>query len=170
MGVGRSLAYRKAWFRSAGGFESIAGRMSGDDDLLVNRAAESRTTGLLIPEATQVISMPETTWKAWFRQKVRHGSAGSAYKPTTLLILSGLHGVHLIFYLSLTVVLCLQTAMGWALLIYLCRAAAMGMILYSLPWKQKQGLPLASPLLDLAYLLYLVLLPVTAACIQPKWN
>jgi cellulose synthase/poly-beta-1,6-N-acetylglucosamine synthase-like glycosyltransferase len=170
MGVGRSLGYRKAWFEAAGGFKDIAHRLSGDDDLLVNRFAEAKKTGLLTALETQVISLPKTTWKAWMRQKIRHGSAGSAYKPASMLILSAIHGLHLIFYLSLIVVLCVQPAFGWALMIYLLRTAAMIAILASLPWRNKVALLVAFPLLDVAYLIYLALLAPAVALIQPKWN
>jgi hypothetical protein len=170
MAVGRSLGYRKAWFEAVGGFKDIAHRLSGDDDLLVNRHANPRKTGFLTDLVTQVISLPKTTWKAWMRQKIRHGSAGSAYKPASMLILSVIHGLHLIFYLSLIVVLCVQPAFGWALMIYLLRTAAMIAILASLPWRNKVALLVAFPLLDVAYLIYLALLAPAAALIQPKWN
>lgn len=170
MAVGRSLGYRKSWFEAVGGFKDIAHRLSGDDDLLVNRHANPRKTGFLTDLETQVISLPKTTWRDWMRQKIRHGSAGSAYKPASMLILSVIHGLHLIFYLSLIVVLCVQPAFGWALMIYLLRTAAMIAILASLPWRNKVALLVAFPLLDVAYLIYLALLAPAAALIQPKWN
>ncbi len=170
MAVGRSLGYRKSWFEAVGGFKDIAHRLSGDDDLLVNRHANPRKTGFLTDLETQVLSLPKTTWREWMRQKIRHGSAGSAYKPASILILSLIHGLHLIFYLSLIVVLCVQPAFGWALMIYLLRTAAMIAILASLPWRNKVALLVAFPLLDVAYLIYLALLAPAAALIQPKWN
>jgi biofilm PGA synthesis N-glycosyltransferase PgaC len=170
MGVGRSLGYRKSWFEAAGGFTDIAHRLSGDDDLLVNRAADPAKTGLLTALETQVVSLPKTTWRAWMQQKIRHGSAGTAYKPASILILSAFHGLHLIFYLSLIVVLCAQPAYGWALMIYLLRTAAMTLILATLPWRNKAALLVAFPLLDAAYLIYIALLAPAAAFIRPKWN
>jgi biofilm PGA synthesis N-glycosyltransferase PgaC len=170
MAVGRSLGYRKSWFEAVGGFKDIAHRLSGDDDLLVNRHANPRKTGLLFALESQVISLPKTTWRGWIRQKIRHGSAGTAYKPSSMLILSVIHGLHLIFYLSLIVVLCVQPAFGWALMIYLLRTAAMIAILATLPWRNKVALLVAFPLLDVAYLIYLALLAPAAALIQPKWN
>ncbi len=170
MGVGRSIAYRKSWFQAAGGFTDIAHRLSGDDDLLVNRAAKPATTGTLTDLDMQVLSLPKTTWNGWKSQKLRHGSAGTAYKPSSLLILSLMHGLHLIFYLSLIVVLCLQAATMWAWAIYLLRLLGMIGILGSIPWRHKAGLLIAFPLLDVLYLAYLVLILPAAAFIQPKWK
>jgi cellulose synthase/poly-beta-1,6-N-acetylglucosamine synthase-like glycosyltransferase len=170
MGVGRSLAYRKSWFQRRGGFEKTAHRLSGDDDLLVNRADGNTKIGLLADMHTQVLSQPKTTWKAWIRQKIRHGSAGSAYTSKSLLILSLIHGLHLIFYLSLVVVLCMPAFTGWAGMIYFLRTAGMMTLLASLPWKHKAALIVAFPLLDVAYLFYLLLLAPAAAFIQPKWK
>jgi cellulose synthase/poly-beta-1,6-N-acetylglucosamine synthase-like glycosyltransferase len=170
MAVGRSIGYRKAWFEAVGGFKDIAHRLSGDDDLLVNRADRATKIGFMTSLATQVISLPKTAWKDWIGQKVRHGSAGTAYKPTSLLILSLIHGLHLIFYLSLIVVLCLQSAVLWALTIYIMRTCLMVALIGFIPNRGKVGLMLAFPLLDLMYMVYLMLLLPAAACIQPKWK
>ncbi len=170
MAVGRSIGYRKAWFEAVGGFKDIAHRLSGDDDLLVNRATRATNIGRLTRLETQVISLPKTTWQGWIGQKVRHGSAGTAYKPSSLLILSLIHGLHLIFYLSLIVVLCLQSAVLWALAIYLVRTCLMVALIGFIPNRGKVGLMLAFPLLDLMYMVYLMLLLPAAACIQPKWK
>lgn len=171
MGVGRSLGYRRKWFESAGGFTGIAHRVSGDDDLLVNRAARSGRVGVLTGIDHQVMSLPKRSWGDWLRQKARHGSAGSAYRLQSLLILSGIHGLHLFFYLSLiVVVLCVPAVSGWALLVYLLRTSALMGILAAVPWKFKKLPWLAFPVLDLAYLLYLILLPLAALRKQPNWN
>lgn len=171
MGVGRSMGYRKAWFQAVGGFDQIAHSVSGDDDLLVNHASRSVMTGLLTAWEAQVVSQPKRTWGEWLRQKRRHSTAATGYKPASLLILLAIHGLQLIFYLSLIlVVLCVPAVTGWALMIYLLRATAMMAILAMLPWRHKTALWLAFPLLDVAYLIYLVLLPFAAARKQPKWK
>jgi hypothetical protein len=136
----------------------------------VNRATAADKIGFAIGLDYQVLSLPQTTWRAWRMQKIRHGSAGTAYKPSSLLILSAIHGLHLIFYLSLIVVLCLQIAVPWAWAIYLLRCCAMVGLLSSIPWQDKSKLLLAFPLLDLLYLSYIVLLLPAAAFIQPKWK
>ncbi|MFN8398305.1 MAG: glycosyltransferase [Bacteroidia bacterium] len=171
MGVGRSLAYRRKWFESAGGFAGIAGRVSGDDDLLVNHAAHSGRVGVLTGIDYQVVSLPKRSWGEWFRQKVRHGSAGTAYSLRSLLILSGIHGLQLFFYLSLiVVVLCVPAVWAWALLVYLLRTSALMGVLAAVPWKSKTMPWLAFPVLDIAYLIYLILLPLAALRKQPKWK
>lgn len=171
MAVGRSLAYRRRWFEAGRGFEGIAHRVSGDDDLLVNRAGRTAKVDVLTGIDYQVVSLPKRTWREWLRQKQRHGSAGKAYSLRSLLILSGIHGLHLFFYLSLIlVVLCVPAVSGWALLVYLLRTSALMGILAAVPWKFKKLPWLAFPVLDLAYLLYLILLPLAALRKQPNWN
>mgnify|MGYP003688224577 CR=1 FL=1 len=170
MAVGRNFGYRKQFFFDAGGFGDDAARLSGDDDLLVNRAAKAQQTGRIVGLETQVLSEPKHSWKAWTSQKIRHGSAGRAYNFASLAILSTLHLIHLGFYVSLVGVLCLQDAYTAALVIYLGRTFVMIALLSRLPWKDKATLLIAFPLLDLLYLVYLSLLVPGIAFIQPKWK
>lgn len=170
MAVGRNFAYRKQFFEAAGGFGDDAARLSGDDDLLVNRAANAKKTGRIVALESQVLSEPKHTWKAWITQKTRHSSAGRAYNFSSLAILSLIHLIHLLFYVSLVGVLCLQDAHALALVIYLSRTFVMTALLSRLPWKDKIALLIAFPLLDLLYVLYLSLLVPAIAFIQPKWK
>lgn len=80
MGVGRNLAYRRDLFINNGGFEGIAHITGGDDDLLVNRLATSRNTTVVTDRSSQMWSVPERSWKAYYRQKTRHLSAGRHYR------------------------------------------------------------------------------------------
>lgn len=170
MAVGRNFAYRKRFFENAGGFGKDAARLSGDDDLLVNRAARYGKTGRIVGLETQVLSEPKHSWKAWISQKIRHGSAGRAYKFSSLLILSSMHLMHLLFYVSLVGVLCLQDAWIAALAIYLVRTCLMVALIWQIPWKDKRNMAFAFPLLDFLYLAYLSLLVPAIAFIQPKWK
>jgi cellulose synthase/poly-beta-1,6-N-acetylglucosamine synthase-like glycosyltransferase len=170
MAVGRNLGYTKAFFEAAGGFGPHVGRLSGDDDLLVNRAAVASSTAFMTSEASMVYSSPERTWKDWIRQKLRHGSAGTAYSKRSLAILSGIHLLHILFYVSLIGVLCMQQNHFWALGAYALRNVAMMGMIASLPWRNKIFVILFFPLLDILYLLYLGLLMPAAAFIQPQWK
>lgn len=91
MAVGRSLAYRKQAFYAAGGLESHKAVLSGDDDLLTG-ALRGRATFAVVcgPEAA-VVSRPETSWRAWFRQKTRHVGASAHYRPAALAALGVFH-------------------------------------------------------------------------------
>lgn len=170
MAVGRSLGYRKDWFLAGGGFGATADRLSGDDDLLLHRGGRRPRIGFAAGADAQVPSLPKSRWRDWWVQKRRHGSAGTAYRWPSLAILSLVHGLHLIFYLSLVVVLCLQDAAEWALATYLLRCLAQAAVMASVPWRHRGGLPWAFPLLDLMYLVYLAVLAPAAAFMEPKWN
>ncbi|MEZ4825582.1 MAG: glycosyltransferase [Bacteroidia bacterium] len=99
MGVGRNLAYTRTFFEKNGGFEAFRQRLSGDDDLLVNAYAIPETTGVMIAREGLVYSDPKQTWKAWFRQKLRHVSSSSGYSAKTKIILGIFHLSHAGFYL-----------------------------------------------------------------------
>jgi len=88
MGVGRNLAYRKETFFLNKGFASTLNLISGDDDLLVNKASNSRNTKVEISPESITWSEPNTTFKGWFFQKERHLSVSSYYKASCKFRLS----------------------------------------------------------------------------------
>jgi glycosyltransferase involved in cell wall biosynthesis len=94
MGVGRNLAYRKSLFINNKGFHGILHLTGGDDDLFVNRHATAENTRVCLGPQSLVFSEPETTWSRFFRQKVRHLSAGKHYKAGHRLII----GIFVISY------------------------------------------------------------------------
>ncbi len=98
--TGRNLAYRKSVFKQVNGFQAIAHSISGDDDLflhLVHRRTSFRTQFANSPKGT-VASILPTSWKQFFRQRIRHFSAGKYYNPLSKLI-------YALFHLSNTVLL-----------------------------------------------------------------
>lgn len=103
MGVGRNLAYRKALFQKSGfgGDEKYTG---GDDDIFVNRHASRDNTRVVITPESQMHSIPETRWSDYFRQKIRHLSAGKRYHKKDQTSLGTFS---------------LATLVGWILFVYL---------------------------------------------------
>lgn len=79
MGVGRNLAYRKSFFLEKKGFVNMLRVVGGDDDLFVNRHATAQNTAIAISPAAKMVSIPKTSWKAYFMQKIRHMSVGKHY-------------------------------------------------------------------------------------------
>jgi glycosyltransferase involved in cell wall biosynthesis len=80
MGVGRNLAYRKSLFLEKKGFNQFLNVTGGDDDLLVNQHAKGSSTEVQFHADAHQYSIPKTTWKAFFHQKVRHLSVGKRYR------------------------------------------------------------------------------------------
>ncbi|MEO0471833.1 MAG: glycosyltransferase, partial [Bacteroidota bacterium] len=104
MAVGRNLAYTKSFFLNHGGFFSFKERLSGDDDILVNRFANAKRTQILLEKQTQSMSIPKKSWKSWANQKFRHVSASPAYQWSSKIGLGLFHGshsvIHLVFFFS----------------------------------------------------------------------
>ena len=100
MGVGRNLAYRKETFFAQKGFAATLGLSSGDDDLMVNKASNSRNTRVEISPDSITWSEPNATFRGWLYQKQRHLSVSSYYKGSSKFRLSLEPITRGLFYLS----------------------------------------------------------------------
>ncbi|HWZ23561.1 MAG TPA: hypothetical protein VNW06_12950, partial [Cytophagaceae bacterium] len=120
MGVGRNLLYRKSVFEQNKGFSAHITTMGGDDDLFIRDVAKKETVGICLNKEAQMISVPKENYLSWFKQKRRHLSVGPKYKwvPKFLLGLQILS--HLVFYLSLGTLFCMET--GTAFLFLMIRS------------------------------------------------
>lgn len=98
MGVGRNLAYRKQVFSANGGFANHAHVASGDDDLLVNAAANANNTRVVTAPSSFVSSQPKQSWRDYFCQKQRHLSTATHYRPLHQLILGALSASHFLHF------------------------------------------------------------------------
>lgn len=157
MGVGRNLAYTRATFRSTKGFASHIRRLSGDDDLLVQDAVALGARAAVVADpAAHTRSQPVGTWRAWWRQKRRHLSAGTRYRPADRLRLGLFMGSSVLFYaftpLLLAASLTTQNAVSLAL-VWLARTLLLWAVYVPLARRLNQRLPVAAlPLLDFLYL------------------
>ncbi len=105
MGVGRNLAFKKKVFERVGGFAGHWDLPSGDDDLLVNAAANARNTAICLHPDSFVYSENKKTWRAWVRQKRRHLSAGPRYRLRHRMLLALVSGSHVLHYFLFVVLL-----------------------------------------------------------------
>jgi len=87
MGVGRNLSYKKGLFFRQKGFSSINHIPGGDDDLFVNKAANSRNVAVVIDKDARTLSIPRKTWSGWVKQKYRHYTTAKYYKPVHKFLL-----------------------------------------------------------------------------------
>jgi hypothetical protein len=101
MGVGRNLAYEKALFFENKGFAGHYHLLSGDDDLFVNENATGRNCVVEFSPESHTLSRPETTFRAWIKQKKRHLSAGSHYKTASRFRLASEWISRIILYTTL---------------------------------------------------------------------
>ena len=102
MGVGRNLSYKKDLFIRNKGFSSINHIPSGDDDLFINKVANSQNTTVIIDPDAITRSIPKTTWAGWLKQKSRHYTTAKYYKPKHKLLL-GLYFITQFIYYPLFV-------------------------------------------------------------------
>lgn len=87
MGVGRNLAYKKEAFIKAGGFKEHSHIRSGDDDLFVSQIANQNNTRICDDKESFTESKPHNSFMNWIRQKRRHITTATHYKPETKILL-----------------------------------------------------------------------------------
>lgn len=113
MGVGRNLAYTKSLFFKNNGFGNHLHIKSGDDDLFVNQNATKENVSLCFSENSFTISEPKTTIKDWVRQKRRHVSTASHYKPIHQFLLGLFYSSQLLFWGFVLLLLALNYQWQW---------------------------------------------------------
>lgn len=157
MGVGRNLIYNKELYFKAGGFNTHEHIPSGDDDLFINQVATAHNTVITLTLDSFVYSEPKTTWRSYFRQKSRHLSTGTSYKPLHQLLLGLLSASQFLHYALAIILLCLGQ---WYLIftLYLVRMTIV-LIGYHFILKKLNDQPLWKwiPLLDAALVCYYIL-------------
>lgn len=120
MGVGRNLSYKKDVFIRNKGFSSINHLQSGDDDLFINKVATKFNTAIVIDHESHTLSEPKKSFKHWIRQKNRHYTTASFYKPKHKFLLGTYQATSFLFYplLALSIIF-----FNWwiALIVYVVR-------------------------------------------------
>ena len=158
MGVGRNLAYRKSLFLEQKGFNNFLHVTGGDDDLFVNTHARGTNTRLEFSPESQMNSIPKTSWRSYYDQKVRHLSVGKRYRFSHRFLLGVFSATWIIAWLAWMMLLIrmapslagaeawrnpesylivLPFVLRWIVLILLFRAmlrkASLGFALWTLP-------------------------------------
>lgn len=108
MGVGRNLAYKREEFFKVNGFMDHMKIRSGDDDLFINQASNSKNTTICYAPESFTISAPKTTYSEWFKQKRRHVSTASFYKGFDKFQLGLFYFSQLFFFLLAIILLAFQ--------------------------------------------------------------
>lgn len=98
MGVGRNLAYTKEIFFSTNGFMSHMNVRSGDDDLFVNQIGSKKNTAICFSQDSFTHSIPNTSFYKWYRQKRRHITTASHYKPIHKVLLAFFYASQFLFW------------------------------------------------------------------------
>lgn len=170
MGVGRNLSYKKDLFESFKGFDKAKNMPTGDDDLLVNATATGSNIELCIDKDAFAYSKTENTFNGWLNQKRRHLRSGFHYK---------------FYHMALLFLFALSSFLFYAVFVFLLVKGVLlkfiapvfiGVLLLKListfrVYKKlgSEDLILLSPLLDVCYVLYLVII-FFLLLLKPKDN
>ncbi len=111
MGVGRNLAYSKSLFTNHDGFNSHKHIKSGDDDLLISEIATPNNVNISYHKSSHTLSLSNKSYKNWFRQKRRHISTSTSYKPVHQFLLGLFYSSQFLFW-TLAIIL-LASAFNW---------------------------------------------------------
>ena len=153
MGVGRNLAYTRATFRATKGFARHIRHLSGDDDLLVQDAVQHGATAAVVADPpAQTTTQAPATWAAWWRQKRRHLSAGTRYRPADRARIGIFLAANGLFYLGTGAGAWFPQAWVSLGLIWAVRTILTTTVFHQVARRLGQPLPLLwVPLLDVAY-------------------
>jgi len=159
MGVGRNISYQKSYFFQNKGFASHIHLASGDDDLFVNEITNSSNTAISIDPECHTVSIAKQSWKAWFRQKMRHHTTARYYKTRDKVVLFTYPLSLYLFYLSLISLCILDTDLLICLFLFFLRSVIQIIILQTSAHKlNEKDLGWISPVLEL--IRYLVINPI----------
>jgi len=127
MGVGRNMAYRKEVFFRQNGFAATLHLRSGDDDLMVNHAANKNNIRIETSPESVTGSIPKKNFRSWYYQKERHLSVSTFYtqrSKISLVIEPFFRGLFYASFLALVIygiIVMNFISVGIALLLFLCR-------------------------------------------------
>ncbi len=154
MGVGRNLAYRKSLFYKNKGFISHYNIISGDDDLFISKAATKHNTNIEISPDSHTVSIPKTSFKKWMKQKKRHLSTGTLYKPKQKFFLGLFLFSQFLFFLSFIILISLTYNILIICSLFFIRAVSQLFILKKCMNKLKEKkILLLSPIFELFFIL-----------------
>jgi glycosyltransferase involved in cell wall biosynthesis len=172
MGVGRNLGYHRDVFFDNSGFMKHMNVMSGDDDLFINSVATKTNVIILDHPESVTESRSKATWVDWLRQKRRHITTSSYYKPIHKFLLA-LFYFSQVGFLILTLILLVKShlfvfVLALALLRYLMAA-----LVYAKSTRKlnEKGLVLFFPFLEVILVLFQFFIFCSNFISRPKrWN
>jgi glycosyltransferase involved in cell wall biosynthesis len=172
MSLGRNWGYRKSLFIESSGFSGIKKVLGGDDDLLFQKLKKKSKIGIFLGSETSTVSVPETNYRAWIRQKIRHLKSGIRYNLKGKLLSSLVFTNHLflIGLICLPIQSLLYLYLVWP--IVLLRYIIEGFMI----WRAKKSLGVKNnllifPLIEAFYYLSQLLAFFASLLLpNPKWK
>ena len=170
MGVGRNLMYKKKLFFETNGFAKHRHIASGDDDLFIQDVITKSNFEIALDEKTFMYSEPKLTWRSYYRQKLRHTTTGTSYKPWIQAFLGLFSLTHFLHYLGGAVLLIYGTKL--VVLLILARMMSILVIHWFILKKLNESLLFKwIPILDISYIFYYIaILPSIVIGKNDRWT
>ncbi len=171
MGVGRNMLYPRQLFQELNPFKDHSNIPYGEDDLWIQQASRVAQVNVNLEEASFMYSDSPASWRAWFRQKHRHMSAGHHYRKKSWWQ-PGVYGMALIthwFTLPFLLMIVVQSDISFFLI-----AGLMIRWITYIQWTQKLGekdTRIWYPLAEVGYAVYLAAVGLWTIIAKKKtWN
>lgn len=116
MGQGRNMAYKREFFFETGGFISQYNISVGDDDLFINKNANSKNTSVIINKESINLSSPKEKREEWVIQKKKHFKSMSHFKLKDKIISTLMPFATLLIYVSVALSIVFQFPWQYAIL------------------------------------------------------
>jgi len=174
MGVGRNMCYKREVFEQHDMSEHWD-LVSGDDDLFVNDVSTAADVGICYYKDAYTYSDAPLTLKKWFRQKLRHYSAGHRYNMLQKVWLGYYWLSSILLYALIPLVIILHLTgrgLNVLLLIALFTTTLIRWVVTGLNLR-KLGLHNFSwsvPIFDLAYILSVWVISPLAGLVKKRWK
>ena len=171
MGVGRNLLYKKSLFFAVNGFSSHQHLPSGDDDLLISDAANGSNTAVCLDDQASVFSDAKNDLKAFLHQKSRHITTSVHYRPKIQFFLGLFAMAQIMFYFILMVFWATNSLsfISIVTILFVKWFLQMACQYHFFKRLNGRGLWLFFPLLDIAMMMYYLVLPVYGYFRKDKW-
>jgi glycosyltransferase involved in cell wall biosynthesis len=132
MSLGRNQLFRKSDFLDNGAYGKGIRYAYGDDDLLIQHLNPGKSCGFCVTKDGRTVSIPETKWSDWLRQKLRHTLAGKQYHSIVTGLLSVNYMSILFWVLMIASVLISPQSAEEVLLVFLIRSLFFSVLFYLL--------------------------------------
>jgi glycosyltransferase involved in cell wall biosynthesis len=116
MGQGRNMAYKREFFFETGGFISQYNISVGDDDLFINKNANSKNTSVIINKESINLASPKEKREEWVIQKKKHFKSMSHFKLKDKIISTLMPFATLLIYVSVALSIVFQFPWQYAIL------------------------------------------------------
>lgn len=116
MGQGRNMAYKREFFFETGGFISQYNISVGDDDLFINKNANSKNTSVIINKESINLASPKEKREEWVIQKKKHFKSMYHFKLKDKIISTLMPFATLLIYVLVALSIVFQFPWQYAIL------------------------------------------------------